>query len=65
VSLFPGAIGIDFANEVDAIFAGRFKNADRLIIDVRGNPGGGIGVFPGQLRFDRCTQRGFKVADSP
>jgi carboxyl-terminal processing protease len=43
VSLFPGAIGIDFANELDAIFAGRFKNADRLIIDMRGNPGGGIG----------------------
>jgi C-terminal processing protease CtpA/Prc len=43
VSLFPGAIGIDFANELDAIFAGRFKNSDRLIIDMRGNPGGGIG----------------------
>jgi len=43
VSLFPGAIGIDFANELDSIFAGRFKNAGRLIIDMRGNPGGGIG----------------------
>jgi len=43
VSMFPGAIGIDFANELDAIFAGRFKNAERLIIDMRGNPGGGIG----------------------
>lgn len=43
VSLFPGAIGIDFANELDSIFSGRFKNADRLIIDMRGNPGGGIG----------------------
>ena len=43
VSLFPGAIGIDFANELDAIFTGRFKNAERLIIDMRGNPGGGIG----------------------
>ena len=43
VSLFPGAIGIDFANELDSIFAGRFKNADRLVIDMRGNPGGGIG----------------------
>jgi C-terminal processing protease CtpA/Prc len=43
VSLFPGAIGIDFVNELDSIFAGRFKNADRLIIDMRGNPGGGIG----------------------
>jgi C-terminal processing protease CtpA/Prc len=43
VSMFPGAIGIDFANEVDSIFRDRFKNADRLIIDMRGNPGGGIG----------------------
>ena len=43
VSLFPGAIGIDFANELDAIFTGRFKNAERLVIDMRGNPGGGIG----------------------
>jgi carboxyl-terminal processing protease len=43
VSLFPGAIGIDFANELDSIFEGRFKNADGLIIDMRGNPGGGIG----------------------
>lgn len=43
VSLFPGAIGIDFANELDSIFDGRFKNADRLVVDMRGNPGGGIG----------------------
>lgn len=43
VSMFPGAIGIDFANELDRIFTGRFKNAGRLIIDMRGNPGGGIG----------------------
>jgi carboxyl-terminal processing protease len=43
VSLFPGKIGIDFANELDCIFSGKFANADRLIIDLRGNPGGGIG----------------------
>jgi C-terminal processing protease CtpA/Prc len=43
VSLFPGKIGIDFANELDAIFGGRFQGARRLIIDLRGNPGGGIG----------------------
>jgi carboxyl-terminal processing protease len=43
VSLFPGKIGIDFANELDSIFRGRFASADRLIVDLRGNPGGGIG----------------------
>jgi C-terminal processing protease CtpA/Prc len=43
VSLFPGKIGIDFANELDSIFNGKFANAERLIIDLRGNPGGGIG----------------------
>jgi carboxyl-terminal processing protease len=43
VSLFPGKIGIDFANELDGLFQGKFALADRLIIDLRGNPGGGIG----------------------
>jgi carboxyl-terminal processing protease len=43
VTHFPGRIGIDFANEVDAIFGGRFASSDRLVIDLRGNPGGGIG----------------------
>jgi carboxyl-terminal processing protease len=43
VSLFPGKIGIDFANELDSLFTGRFASADRLVIDLRGNPGGGIG----------------------
>jgi C-terminal processing protease CtpA/Prc len=43
VSMFPGAIGIDFANELDSIFTGHFKDTERLIIDMRGNPGGGIG----------------------
>jgi len=43
VSLFPGKIGIDFANEVDAVFRDKFASADRLLIDLRGNPGGGIG----------------------
>lgn len=65
VSLFPGAIGIDFANELDSIFAGRFKNADRLIIDMRGNPGGGIGgltlmsyLTPGRnpIGYSKCRE---------
>lgn len=43
VSLFPGKIGIDFANELDGLFRGRLAGANQLIIDLRGNPGGGIG----------------------
>ena len=43
VSLFPGKLGVDFANQLDSIFSGKFANAERLIIDLRGNPGGGIG----------------------
>ncbi|MGI9072621.1 MAG: S41 family peptidase [Bryobacteraceae bacterium] len=44
VATFPGAVGFDFARGVDHIMA-RFKAAgcDRLIVDLRGNPGGGLG----------------------
>lgn len=43
VSLFPGYVGIEFANEVSAAFDGILRDATRLLIDLRGNPGGGIG----------------------
>ncbi len=43
VSLFQGKVGIDFANEIDSLFRGRLSGANQLIIDLRGNPGGGIG----------------------
>ena len=43
VSLFPGLLGIDFANEVSRLFAQTLRGSNRLVIDLRGNPGGGIG----------------------
>jgi C-terminal processing protease CtpA/Prc len=43
VGLFPGFLGVDFANEVTRHFARTFASIKRLLIDLRGNPGGGIG----------------------
>lgn len=43
VALFPGKIGIDFANKLDALFDSVLRDAKRLLIDLRGNPGGGVG----------------------
>jgi C-terminal processing protease CtpA/Prc len=43
VSLFPGRIGIDFANAVSHLFRDRLAGAEGLLLDLRGNPGGGIG----------------------
>ena len=43
VGLFPGFLGIDFANEVSRHFARTLASITRLLIDLRGNPGGGIG----------------------
>ncbi|MFL6302742.1 MAG: S41 family peptidase, partial [Candidatus Sulfotelmatobacter sp.] len=43
VGLFPGRIGIDFANRISHVFDGSFRVVHRLLIDLRGNPGGGIG----------------------
>lgn len=44
VAAFPGAVGFDFVQGLDKILA-RLKSAgcDRLIVDLRGNPGGGLG----------------------
>jgi carboxyl-terminal processing protease len=43
VSLFPGKHGIDFARRLTNAIELELKDVDRLIIDLRGNPGGGIG----------------------
>ena len=42
VTMFPGVIGIDFARDVDRAVQ-EIRNCNRLIVDLRGNPGGGIG----------------------
>ncbi len=43
VSLFPGKLGIDFARDVTNAIEGELKDVDALVIDLRGNPGGGTG----------------------
>jgi C-terminal processing protease CtpA/Prc len=43
VSLFPGKLGIDFARDVSNAIEINLKGIDALIIDLRGNPGGGAG----------------------
>jgi carboxyl-terminal processing protease len=42
VAMFPGIIGVEFAREIDRAIE-KLRQCDRLIIDLRGNPGGGIG----------------------
>jgi carboxyl-terminal processing protease len=42
VTMFPGAVGIDLAHMLDTAFA-HLKDSTRLIVDLRGNTGGGIG----------------------
>jgi carboxyl-terminal processing protease len=77
VSLFPGKIGIDFANHVDNVFREKIPNVKRLVIDLRGNPGGGIGgiqlmsyLTPSKVpigySLDRPTaERGYDKASLP
>lgn len=43
LSMFPGAIGIDVARDIDTAI--RSLESERLIIDLRGNTGGGIGCL--------------------
>jgi C-terminal processing protease CtpA/Prc len=45
VSLFPGLIGIDFANRLKAVVENELSGAERLVVDLRGNPGGGVGAL--------------------
>ena len=43
VGLFPGFVGLDFAKQVSRSFAATLASIQRLLIDLRGVPGGGIG----------------------
>jgi len=42
VAMFPGAVGIDVARDIDRGIAA-LERCSRLIVDLRGNTGGGIG----------------------
>jgi carboxyl-terminal processing protease len=42
INMFPGLVGIDVARDIDRAVES-FKECDRLIVDLRGNSGGGIG----------------------
>ena len=42
INMFPGIIGVDVARDIDRAIAS-FRDCDRLIVDLRGNSGGGIG----------------------
>ena len=44
LSSFPGAIGIDVANEIDSALE-HLRSSRSLIIDLRGNGGGGVGFM--------------------
>jgi carboxyl-terminal processing protease len=44
VTIFPGLIGIDVAAEIDAAFK-ELSDCDRLVLDLRGHLGGGLGVI--------------------
>jgi carboxyl-terminal processing protease len=55
VAMFPGAIGIDVARDIDRGIAA-LDGCNRIIVDLRGNTGGGIGglrlmsyLTPGKL----------------
>src|SRR5262252_1629723 len=71
VAMFPGAIGIDVAKDIDRGVAA-LNGCGRLIMDLRGNTGGGIGglrlmsyLTPGKLEVGysltrKRRERGYK-----
>jgi len=78
VTYFPGELGIGFANALDPAMKSLKQNgANRLIIDLRGNIGGGLGLArlasylcPGQIPIGYSLtpgrlRRGYKKEDLP
>jgi carboxyl-terminal processing protease len=62
-TIFPGLLGIDVARALDAAFAG-LSDCDRLVVDLRGNLGGGLGLLrlmshltPGKLPIGYSVTR--------
>jgi len=63
VTMFPGAVGIDVAKDIDRGIAA-LEGCNRLIVDLRGNTGGGIGglrlmsyLTPGKLEVGYSLTR--------
>jgi C-terminal processing protease CtpA/Prc len=44
IAMFPGMVGVEVANQISSV-AARLGAVGRLIIDLRGNTGGGIGAL--------------------
>jgi carboxyl-terminal processing protease len=44
IAMFPGMVGVEVANEISGALE-KLGAVDRLIIDLRGNTGGGIGAL--------------------
>jgi carboxyl-terminal processing protease len=74
VAMFPGAIGIDVAKDIDSGIVS-LEGCSRLIVDLRGNTGGGIGglrlmsyLTPGKLEVGysltrKRRERGYRRED--
>ncbi len=76
VTGFPGQVGIDVAKEIDHAIS-ELQDSNRLIIDLRGNPGGGAGglrlmsyMTPGKIPVgysitQKRAAKGFKKEKLP
>ncbi|MGH2508564.1 MAG: S41 family peptidase, partial [Ktedonobacteraceae bacterium] len=76
VTIFPGLLGLDVSREIDAAVKG-LAACDRLIVDLRGHLGGGLGVLrmmsyltPGKIPIGytvsrRKAEAGYRKEDLP